>query len=80
MNTIEHSQGRKNEELWNCLTMCANHAGVDEYANKAGMNKELNRHYAYKNILDEELRTNKLGSTYVQEKRYLSKKYEDVHR
>ena len=78
-NTIEHVFGRKNEELWNCITLCAYHHSVDEYQDGGGLNKEINKYYAYKNVPDAYLLKNyKLGQQMVQEKHFLRIKYEKL--
>jgi hypothetical protein len=76
MDTMEHPFGRKYERFWSTLTMCAYHAGVDEYYNKAGFNKEINKAYAYLNATDEDLREFKLYPQMKREKQYLLDKYE----
>lgn len=73
-NTIEHVQGRVKEELWNCITLCAYHHGVDEYQDAGGLDKAMNRYYAYKNIPDQELLAKKIGYLLIHEKRW-SEKY-----
>lgn len=78
MNTIEHVWGRKNEELWSCITLCAYHHGVDEYLGGGDLNKQINKFLAYQNITNEELRKYKLGSQMIQEKKFLEEKYAQV--
>ena len=67
--TIEHAFGRKYEAFWNTLWLCwFHHIG-------AGLNKELNRHLAYQQATDEDLRKLKSYQQMVTEKKYLEKKY-----
>lgn len=76
--TIEHAFGRKYERLWNCITLCAYHHSVDEFQDSGGLNKEINKYYAYKNATDEDLREFKLYAQMKQEKKYLMAKYGTV--
>lgn len=68
--TIEHVFGRKMEAEWNCIWLCwHHHLGP-------GLNKEINKMLAYRQITEEELlATYKSGAMMVQEKRYLEDKY-----
>lgn len=77
MNTMEHAFGRKYERLWNTLTMCAYHAGVDEYQGSDGFNKEINRLHAYLRATDDDLAEFTAIAT-PQEKLYLMNKYEHL--
>lgn len=77
-DTMEHAFGRKYERLWNVITLCAYHAGVDNYDDKKGFNKEINKYHAYKNATDEDLKEFKLYPQMQQEKKYLTAKYETV--
>jgi len=68
--TIEHAFGRKMEASWNCIWLCwFHHLG-------AGLSKELNRHLAYQNITNEELKKYKLGEQMIVEKKFLKQKYD----
>ncbi len=73
--TIEHVFGRKNEEAWSCIWLCEYHHGVGNYWNKAAFSKEINKFYAYQQITDEELMKKKFSLSLLQEKRYLTGKY-----
>ena len=67
--TYEHAFGRKQEEPWQIVILCWQHHLVD-------LKKQLNRHLAYQQATDEQLR--KYPKSYAgwkQEKDYLEKLY-----
>jgi hypothetical protein len=73
-DTMEHAFARKYERFWNVLTMCAYHAAVDEYSDKKGFNKEINKYYAYKNATDQDILEFKAVCS-LQERDYLFRKF-----
>lgn len=76
--TIEHAFGRKYERLWNCITLCSYHHSVNKHQGGEGLNKEINRFYAYQNAIDHDLKEFKLYAQMKQEKAYLTKKYQHL--
>ena len=75
--SIEHAFGRKYEALWNCIWLCEKHAGIGRWWDKQYFDKELNKHLAYKQSVDADLRRFKSYEQMKQEKIYLQKKYEN---
>ena len=76
--TIEHTMGRRRERAWNCIWLCAKHAGIEQWADKKHFNKQINLLHAYLQATDEELESYKLRASYKKEKRFLLLKYKDL--
>jgi len=76
--SIEHCLGRKREQAWNCIWLCAKHAGIEQWADKKHFNKQINLLHAYLQATDEELESYKLRASYKKEKRFLLLKYKDL--
>lgn len=66
--TWEHTAGRKNAPDYSIICLCWQHHLVD-------LNKELNRHIAFKYATEDDLKKSKRYEELKQEKKYLNEKY-----
>jgi len=75
--TKEHAlihQGRKIQELWAIIPLCAKYHSVDEFQDNGLLNKELNMWVALNRATDKELFDRK-GIDYIHQRDYLNEKY-----
>ena len=69
--TVEHAFGRRDQKRWKLVILCwFHHLG-------AGLDKELNRHLAYRQVNEKELKRAypKTFDQHIQAKKYLAEKY-----
>lgn len=76
--TREHAliyKGRKIQELWAIIPLCAKYHSVDQYQDNGLLNKELNVWVALNRATDEELQRHSKLEDYIYMRDYLNDKY-----
>lgn len=77
--TIEHPFGRTGPLADHCIWLCEKHHGLGPYWSKQFFDKLFNKHVAYQRIPDTDIKKLKMSHTYLQEKRFLERKYGLIH-
>jgi len=77
-NTREHAimfQGKRLQELWAIISLCARGHEVDEYQDAHTMDKQMNIWVALNRATDTELRAISKSTDYIRERERLNKIY-----